>query len=198
MLESKFHEWQIFMTADAQIVCLPVYDSDRWVLVVVVSADSRVVVNYLDCQNPDGYVLPVCSRITQFIDAAYNAVSTKSEKTGSMTPLVVSKVIPTVRACDVKDSGVHLVSYFAAIIRALSCSDGGTTSDAQLVANASYDQVFSREKLHQEATASWMDALEPRICWGRRLADTWRPCLRLNLQKSTIDPRASSTDSVGG
>jgi hypothetical protein len=193
VLESKFHEWQVFMTADAPIVCLPVFDSGRWVLVVVVSTDSRVVVNYLDCQNPDGYVLPVCSRITQFVEVAYNALSIGSGKLSFTPQLVVSKAIPTTRASNAKDSGVHVVSYFAAIIRELISRDR-TTSDAQLITNACYDQIFSRERLHEEVAESWRDALEPRICWGRRLTAQWRPCLRLNLRMSSLDPCRTTAD----
>lgn len=194
VLESKFHEWRGFMTADAPVVCLPVFDNDRWVLVVVVSTESRVVVNYLDCQNPDGYVLPVCSRITQFVEASYNATRISNEKLSLMPQLVVSKAIPTVRAGNAKDSGVHVVSYFAAIIRELISRDRATASDAQLITNACYDQIFSRERLHEEITESWRDAVEPRICWGRRLTAQWRPCLRLNLRMSSLDPCRTTAD----
>jgi len=53
VLQSKCAEWKQFVRPDAPVVCLPVFESGRWVLVIVVSTGKRVIAHYLDCQNPE-------------------------------------------------------------------------------------------------------------------------------------------------
>lgn len=190
VLHSKCSEWKQFIHPDSPIVCLPVFESGRWVLVVVASTEKRVIAHYLDCQNPDGFMLPVSSRIMQFIDAAYDELAAEAHK-----PLVVSKPIQTPPAIQPSDSGVFVVSYFAAIVRAL-VEHGMERSDlGKAITNASFDRIFTRERLEQEAKRTWTDCMKPRLCWGTMVPDKCRPYVRLNLRKSTIEPTVDPVDA---
>lgn len=157
---------------------------------VVVSTATWVIARYLDCQNSDGFLLPVCSRIVQFIDAACDTMSKSNVASDVAKPLVVSKAIQTTPATQPIDSGVFIVSYFAAIVHALTEYDGEHDNLDRVIASASFDRIFSREQLEMEARWSWTDCMKPRIHWGRRCPDQCRPCLRLNLRRSSIQPPA--------
>jgi len=126
----------------------------------------------------------------QFIDAAYDELATEAHK-----PLVVSKPIQTPPATQPSDSGIFVVSHFAAIVRAL-VENGMERSDLdQVIANASFDRIFSRERLEQEVKRTWTDSMKPRLCWGTMIPDKCRPYMRLNLRKSTIETTVAPVDA---
>lgn len=192
VVESRVDGWREFMRGNSPVVCLPVMDSGRWMLIVVASTPSRGQVFYLDSNNNDGYVPRVFMRVVRFISAAWSSTDNVTKR------LVDDKdeIETATAAAHTKDFGLHVVSYFAAIVRALRGADGEAVTTPDVIKSASYDTVFTRHQLVEDTKHAWKDALETSVCWGRRPSGTWRPCMRLNLLRTTIYPDAT-TSAVG-
>lgn len=184
--------WREFAGPDPPIVCLPVLDieTDRWVLVAVVSKDDMAIVYYLDSKNPYGYVDGAGKKVATYLESAYVELARSPRRSA---PVVARKVVQRgVELTPVLDensrsSGTHLLSYFATIVRLLD-SNQEDADFAWLIGKAMYGYMLPRAHLLSEVQDVFAHVLDPKLCWGRSESTGWWPCRRLSLRKETVAP----------
>jgi hypothetical protein len=192
VLPSVAEAWREFAGPDPPIVCLPVFDieTDRWVLVAVVSKDDMAIVYYLDCKNPYGYVDGAGKKVAAYLESAYAELAQSPRRS---VPVVVRKVVQRgVELTPVLDenscsSGIHLLSYYATIVRLLD-SNQEDADFAWLIGKAMYGYILPRSHLLSEVQDVFAHVLDPKLCWGRSESTGWWPCRRLSLRKETVAP----------
>lgn len=193
VLPAVAEAWEEFTRPDPPIVCLPVFDVEtgRWVLVVVLSKDGVTIVYYLDCKNPYGYVDGAGKKVAGYIESAYAGLAQGSS---SAAPITARKVVQ--RGVELtplfeehaSSSAIHMMSYFATIVRLLDSNQGDAADFAWLVGKAMYGFVLPRTHLLNEVRDVFAHVWDPKLCWGRSEGTGWWPCRRLSLRKETVAP----------